>query len=392
MKPISRLVHFISENSLLLIFGTAAGLAWANLHSASYLAFRDALIPLPRLSVLPAGITLHDFVNDILMAFFFAIAAKEVWAAMLPGGPLNHFRRAATPVLCAVGGMTAPALIYVAGSILVGQFATLGRGWAIPCATDVAFSFLIARAVFGRHHPAVPFLLLLAIADDALGLIVLAAFYPIAPVSPLWLLGSLGAVLLSLALRNRRVHSFWWYILIPGTISWISFALSGLHPALGLLPIIPTLPHGRTVESQVHWGATLKHNTLDEFESWWSRPVEVILGLFAMLNAGVAFSALGIPTYLVVVALVVGKPIGIFCTGILSTRGLGFLLPEGLTKRELLVVGCAAGIGFTVALFVCTVAFHPGPVQDAAKMGALASALACLTTVLVARIVKMRPR
>src|SRR5688572_21225686 len=116
------------------------------------------------------------------MVFFFALAAKEVFEATLPGGALASLRRASSPVIAAVGGMVAPAAIYVGLASTIGP-AGLTRGWAIPCATDIAFSAMIAGVVFPRGHPAVPFLLLLAIADDALGLIILAVFYPSGPVS-----------------------------------------------------------------------------------------------------------------------------------------------------------------------------------------------------------------
>src|SRR6185503_17299321 len=110
------------------------------------------------------------------MVFFFALAAKEVFEATLPGGALASKRRAASPLAAAVGGMVAPALIYVALTSTLGP-ASLTRGWAIPCATDIAFSAMVARLIFPARHPAIPFLLLLAIADDAMGLVILAAFY-----------------------------------------------------------------------------------------------------------------------------------------------------------------------------------------------------------------------
>jgi NhaA family Na+:H+ antiporter len=391
MKVIRRFVSFILDNSLLLIIGALAGLCWANLGSDGYHALRDFRIPLFGLHLrgeAEPGITVHFLVNGVLMAFFFAVAGKEVWTALLPGGSLRNARRAATPVVCTLGGMAGPAILYALGALLIGRFSTLGRGWAIPCATDVAFSYLIARAIFGRHHPAIPFLLLLAIADDAGGLLILAVFYPLQPVEPLWLLLPLAAFALGLAMRRMRVRSFWWYLLFPGALSWVGFALSGLHPALGLLPVIPTLPHGRHQDEEVHWGASKAHNTLDEFESWWSTPVEVILGLFGLLNAGVALSAVGAPTVLVLVGLVAGKPLGILLSGIIAVKLFGLLLPEGVRFRELLVVGCAAGIGFTVALFVATVAFAPGALQDAAKMGALGSCLAAGVTFLASRLVR----
>ena len=163
----SRHARFIFDNSLLLVAGTIAAVTWANVDFASY---DRATHPL------------HFWVNDVGMVFFFALAAKEVFEATLPGGPLASPRQAMAPLVAAVGGMVAPALIYVALTSTVGP-AELHRGWAIPCATDIAFSAMIARVVFPAGHPAVPFLLLLAIADDALGLMILAAFYPSGPLS-----------------------------------------------------------------------------------------------------------------------------------------------------------------------------------------------------------------
>ena len=388
MNAPGRIARFVFDNSLLLFAGAAAGILWANVDPASYTALRDLKFPFS-LPGVAGGATLRDLVNEVLMAFFFALAAKEVWEAMLPGGALRDWRRAATPVLSALGGMAGPSLIYVAGALWLGQFAALGRGWASPCATDIAFSYVIARLVFGKGHPAVPFLLLLAIADDAFGLAILAIFYPVAPVRLAWLGLSVLAVVLGLVMR-RRVRSFWWFLAFPGTLSWVGFAMSGLHPALGLLPIIPTFPHGRRSDAPVHWGATDLHNALDEFESWWSRPVEVVLGLFGFLNAGVVVSAGGTPTLLVLVCLLAGKPIGIFVTAIVGTKLLGLRLAEGIGKRELFVIGCAAGIGFTVAIFTATVAFAPGPIQDSAKLGALCSCLAALVAFLAARLLKIR--
>lgn len=107
---------------------------------------------------------LHFWVNDVGMVFFFALAAKEVFEATLPGGPLASARRASSPLAAAVGGMAAPALIYMVLVLTQGP-ADLTRGWAIPCATDIAFSAMVARLVFPTSHPAIPFLLLLAIAD-----------------------------------------------------------------------------------------------------------------------------------------------------------------------------------------------------------------------------------
>ena len=390
---IRRFIQFVSASIPLLLLGAVAGLVWANLAPEHYIRFRDLHV-----SAMPwlrdhgwawRGMDLRYLVNDILMSLFFALVGKQVWEALLPGGSLNNPRRAGTPVLCAVGGMAAPAAIYLALAALTGRWTDLRQGWAIPCATDIAFSYLVARFVFGKEHPATPFLLLLAIADDALGLIVLAAFYPVEPVRPLWLALSALAVGLGLLLRRNRVQSFGWYLAGPGALSWFGFALSGLHPALGLLPIIPTLPHARAAEKP-HWEATRRTDTLDRFEAFWKQPVEVILGLFGLLNAGVLLGAAGGPTWIVLLALLAGKPIGIFLSGLLGTKLLRLELSDGIRPREIFVIGCAAGIGFTVALFVTTVAFEKGPVQEAAKLGALASCSAAAVTFAAARLLGVR--
>jgi len=181
------------------------------------------------------------------MAIFFAIAAKEVWESMLPGGSLSNVRKAITPLLATLGGVCGPALIYIGGACLTGTHSELGRGWAIPCATDIAFSYLVARMIFGGRHPAISFLLLLAIADDAAGLMILAMFYPQAPIEPQWFLLTFAALLITMVMRRRwRLHSHWWYIAIPGVLSWFSFYMAHVQPALGLVPIIPLLPHAHT--------------------------------------------------------------------------------------------------------------------------------------------------
>jgi len=409
-------IRFLLENSLFLVFGAMAGLLWANLDHDSYKELiHHNLLTNPWFgeehhveaepgaapaeeSAEPGAaeseeapsherhLTIHFLVNDILMALFFAIAGKEVWEATLPGGPLNNPKKAATPLIATLGGMAGPALLYLVGCAMTGRLGELGNGWAIPCATDIAFSYMVARLVFGARHPAIPFLLLLAIADDALGLIILAVAYPQGELKLLWMLLPVLAILLGFVFRRLRVHSFWPYLLIGGTISWVGFALAGIHPALGLLPIIPTMPHAHVDTGLFDWEALDRHDTLNEFEHWWKNPVELILGLFGLLNAGVVMSAVGEPTYLVLVGLLLGKPLGIFCCGMLAAKGLKFGLPEGMTTKDLVTLGFAAGIGFTVALFVATVAFPAGAIQDAAKMGALGSFGAAILTVIVGKL------
>jgi len=383
-------IRFLLENSVFLIIGAVVGLLWANLDPAGY----QALLHFPILENDLVGeahgahrvITLHYLVNDILMALFFAIAGKEVWEALLPGGPLSNPRKAASPLIATAGGIVVPALVYLVGAAAIGQLGSLGQGWAVPCATDIAFSYMVARLIFGAGHAAIPFLLLLAIADDAIGLLIIAVAYPQGELRPAFLLLAVLAVLLCFALRRLRVKSFWPYLLVCGTMSWFGFALSGLHPALGLLPILPALPHAHVDTGLFDWSRIEEGDTLSRFEHWWKNPVELILGAFGLLNAGVVLSASGPATYLVLAGLLIGKPLGVWSFGMFASKVLRFGLPRGLRSRDLVIIGFAASIGFTVALFVSTVAFPAGTAQDAAKMGALASFVGAAATWISARL------
>ena len=395
---------FLCENSIFLIVGALAAIVWANFDAASGGGTYQHFVHFDLMGLFGGshaadhahggghhGFSIHFLVNDVLMALFFAIAAKEVWEAILPGGDLSNPRKAATPLLGALGGVIGPALIYVVGALLLGQYRELGNGWAIPCATDIAFSYLVAKLVFGNGHPAVSFLLLLAIADDALGLAILAVFYPSGETQFAWLLLTVVAVGLGLAMRRMKVQSFWWYLLVPGVLSWFSFYMSGIHAALGLVPIIPTLPHA-TKDEGLYADAHGHNDALNQFEHWWKNPVELILGLFALVNAGVVFSAFGAGTWLVTVGLFVGKPVGIGLFTYAAMRLFKLELPSGMTMKQVIVVGCIASLGFTVALFVSTAAFPtPGVIQDSLKMGALLSFLAPVSAVAVAMLLGERP-
>ena len=366
----SNLTAFILDHSLLLLLGTAAAVLWANVHFATYEVVTDPL---------------HFWVNEIGIVFFFALAAKEVFEATLPGGPLASPRRALSPLAAAVGGMVAPAAIYVSLALSLGP-TDLTRGWAIPCATDIAFSAMVARLIFPVGHPAIPFLLLLAIADDALGLLILAIFYPSRAGSLPWLLLLMAAaMLLALFLRRRRIQSFWPYIIGPGSLSWAALYFGGLHPALALVPIVPLMPHSPRDLGLFSPDEGRQPDTLSRFEHWWAVPVQVVLLLFGFANAGVPFERIGSGTYYVLAALLLGKPLGILLFSAAS-RLAGAQLPEKLRLGDLLIVGIVASIGFTVSLFFATAAFPGGVALAETKMGALLSFVAAPLAFGVARL------
>ena len=405
-----RVWNFLTNYSLLLVIGAIIALIWANVDHASYEHFVEFVIVddffIGHLHDGHRTLTLHYLVNDVLMAFFFAIAAKEVWEAIILENGSLRGKKAATPLVATVGGMLGPIAVYLGLAAFLGSdiYDAVARGWAIPTATDIAFSYLVGRLVFGAGHPAVRFLLLLAIADDAGGLIILAIFYPSGELAPEWLLVSLAAAVAVFVLANwlpryldrgnqlrpnstwvRNKLSFWPY-LIAACVSWYAFQESGIHPALGLLPIVPTIPHadrafGIFSEAEVYLTDLLNH-----IEHSLKHPVEIVLFFFGLLNAGVAFSAISEPTWLVLAGLLIGKPLGIMLFGGLAAHVLKLGLPAGMRTIDLFVIGCVAAIGFTVALFVASVAFPAGAVQDAAKMGALFSFGAAIVSIIAGRV------
>ncbi|MBF9035046.1 sodium:proton antiporter [Rhodobacterales bacterium HKCCE2091] len=413
-----RVWDFISNYSLFLIGGAILALIWANIDPTSYHHFVEFEIVhdfiVGHLHIDETGhevrtLTLHYLVNDVLMALFFAIAAKEVWeAVILENGSLRG-KKAATPLFATLGGMLGPIGVYLGIAAVLGSetYSAVANGWAIPTATDIAFSYLVGRMVFGAGHPAVRFLLLLAIADDAAGLLILAIFYPSGELAPEFLLLSLGAAIGVFVLFNwlprrmdrgnqlrptstwvRKVLSFWPYA-IAGCLSWYGFQEAGLHPALGLLPIVPTIPHADRAFGIFAAAEEHLHDLLNEIEHALKVPVEIILGLFGLLNAGVEFSSMGPATWLVLLGLIVGKPIGITLFGWIAARPLGLGIPAGMRIIDLVVIGFVAAIGFTVSLFVASVAFDAGPIQDAAKMGALFSFFAAVLSLIAGKVCRV---
>ena len=365
---------FVIDNYLLLVIGTTAALIWANVDHDSYEHVAHAL---------------HFPVNDIGMMFFFALATKEIFEATLPGGALASPREAAVPLLAAVGGMAVPAGLYVSQVTLANESQLL-RGWAIPCATDIAFSYMAARVIFHKDHPAIPFLLLLAIADDALGLLLLALFYPTGPLSLARFAAlMIPAVAVAIWFKRRRVRSFWPYIVVAGSLSWAALYFGGVHPALALVPIVPFMPHAKRDLGFFNEAEHRLPDTMNRFEHWWRVPVQLILFLFGLANAGVTWASVGPATWFVLSSLIAGKPLGIVLMTMIGVS-LGLRAPGGLRYVDVAVLGVTAAIGFTVALFFSTAAFPPGAVLDQAKMGALLSFVAFPLGIIFGRVSGLR--
>ena len=386
-KALKNIIKLCSEYSLPLIIGVFVALIFANIfphtyHDIVHHKFIDGKY----------WSTLHFFVNDIFMVFFFGIATVEIVESFLKGGALNPIRKAINPLFATIGGVVIPVLVFFLLTSLWGV-TDLNRGWGIPTATDIALAWLAAKLIFGATHPAINFLLLLAIVDDAIGLGIIAIFYgdPNHPANPVQLLFIAGAMLLAFIMRKRGVKSWPLYIFGPGVLSWYGLYSAHLHPALALVAIVPFLPagdHGDHSEEKSHSHDSPLVNYLH------STSVFVDFGLFffAFANAGVQFSSIGTITWVIFLSLIAGKTVGIFGLSYLG-KLLGFALPDGMDLKDLVVTGMIAGIGLTVALFVAGVAYTDGLVdsQGPAKMGALLSGLGFLFAWVLAKLFGIKP-
>lgn len=394
-NPLARVAKRLREFSVPLLAGVVLALAWANLAPASY----EAIVHGPIYKPLLGKVSLEFVVNEIFMALFFGIAAVEITVSLSRGGSLNPIRNAVAPLFATAGGVLGPVGLYFLLNHFFGG-AELTRGWGIPAATDIALAWLVARFAFGAQHPAVSFLLLLAIADDAIGLAIIAIFYPdpLHPVAPMMLgLVAVGA-LIALGLRRAGVRGVLPYLLFAGVPSWLGLFWGHLHPALALVFIVPFMPHAGPAEvsaeaqpapghASAHKPAHETESTLLAFEHGWKGVVDFGLFFFGLANAGVEFAGVGVATGLVFASLLVGKTAGIFLFGIVA-QFAGLPLPGGMTRRDLALVGMTAGIGLTVALFVSGAAFSDPVFQGEAKMGALASALIAPLVLLLARLTR----
>ena len=400
-----RALSITQEYSLPLIVGVFAGLIFGNIDHHLY----ERLVEFHPLGedteIFGHSLTVHFLINGVFMVFFFGIAAKEITDSVLPGGALNPIRTAINPLMGTLGGVFGPAGLYLLLTyVFYGgseNFSVVANGWAIPTATDIALAWLVARLAFGQGHPAVNFLLLLAVADDAIGLGIIAIFYPDPhlPVKPEWLLLTAAGMGVAWGMRRLHVRSWIPYIAVAGVLSWLGMAMAHIETALGLVPIVPFLPS--TVDEAKAGDAetelpgiaehyhTHAHSTLEQFEHQLKLPVDLGLFFFAFANAGVTFGAINEVTIIVLASLIVGKTAGIALFSIAGTR-IGFPLPGGMSVRHLVVAGLMAGMGLTVALFVAGKAFTGPPFQEPAKMGALLSGLIAFLALGLAAVLKVK--
>lgn len=371
LRPIVEFLRVESASGLALLFCAAIALAAANSPwAAGYAAVWQTPV---RLAV--GGFELEKplvlWVNDGLMTLFFFVVGLEIKRELVVG-ELRDIRAAALPVVAALGGMIAPAAVYLL--VLWGRPGAVG--WGIPTATDIAFvaGFL---ALLGRRvpHGLRVLLVTLAIADDIGATLVIALAYTTDLSLPVLAAGVAGFGLV-LILRRIGVRRLPPYVVLGAGI-WLAFLKSGVHPtvagvALGLLTPARPWP-GEAVAP------------LDRLERALHPWVAFgVMPVFALANAGVAFDpTIGLRplAFAVAAGLVVGKPLGIVLFSLGAVKAGVGLLPRGVTTRVVIAAGCLAGIGFTMSLFIAGLALH-GVQLDEAKLGivggsAVSAAVGC---------------
>ena len=407
LAPLRDFLHTEAAGGALLVVAAIAALVWAN--SPWSAAYRNLWTSEAGIRVAGHELTLdlRHWVNDGLMALFFLVVGLEI-KREVTSGHLAGRRAATLPVAAALGGMIVPAVLYLA---IAGR--TAAHGWGVPMATDIALAVGV-MALAGAAVPAAlrAFLLGLAVVDDIGAIVVIAIFYSTG-VALGWLAAAAVAVVAVWAVSRLGVHHSLVFVAL-GVAVWFALHEGGVHPtlagvAMGLLaPVTPrvapelvdvdelndlssaenarqTSEIARASVSTVEW---LEH-TLHPWTSY------LIVPLFAFANAGIEVSTSSLRaawgsaiTWGIIVGLMVGKPLGVVLAARLAVRGGIADPPEETSPRQLLGAGNAAGIGFTVAIFIAELAFDdPAQIADA-KLAILVASL--LTGVLAFFVLRTR--
>ncbi len=403
---LDRFLHIEAVSGIVLLVAASMALVWANSPWAdSYHALWHMPVTFGVGSIV-ANQSLHFWINDGLMAIFFLVVGLEI-RRELHEGALSNVRLATLPVAAALGGVIAPAIIFV----LLNADPVAQRGWAVPTATDIAFAVGVLALLGKRIPPAVRVLLLaIAIIDDIAAILIIAFFYS----------SGIGLTGLAIAAAGGVLVYAWQWLgirsavayVLPGAIVWIGLLEAGIHPTLagvllGLVtPVRPLVgrenPFARAGRALDDFRSRQELNVVDTQEL--VQPLKElqraqlemlppvvrvqaqlhpwvaygVMPLFALANAGVSFADLGIgdPASMSIIlgialGLVLGKPIGITLVSVLMVRLRFCELPPGVTWRGVFTVGCLGGIGFTMAIFIATLGFGDPAMLSGAKLAVL---------------------
>ncbi len=410
LTTLEHFIHLEKMSGIVLLVAAAVALIWANSPAReSY----EALWHLPvsiGIGELIFARDLHFWINDVLMTVFFLVVGLEI-RREIHEGALSDLRQAALPVAAALGGVVAPALIYLAFNI----DPLLRHGWAVPTATDIAFAIGVL-ALLGKAIPSNVRILLLALAiiDDIVAVLIIALFYS-SGLDYTGLLIAFAGILAIVALQAIGIGNASTYVL-PGVVLWVGLYKLGIHPSLagvvlGLMtPVLPLASEREPLDLALRAVEDLKEKVPDPAAGpdQMAKPLKelrfaqremlppvsrvqmalhpwvafIIMPLFALANAGVSIDGInlevgGSRTVMlgVLVGLVVGKPLGVLLVSWLVVRFGWCRLPPGVTWSGILVVGLLAGIGFTMAIFVANLAFTDANLLGAGKLGVLLGSL-----------------
>ncbi len=361
IDPVKEFIHDSRSIGILLLVCTAISLTIANLSfGKEYLAFWNTEFHSFHDLFLPHSL-LH-FINDGLMALFFFLAGMEIKHEMLHG-ELSIPQRATLPVAAAIGGMVVPAIIFS----LFNKATVYQQGWGIPTATDIAFSLGIASLLGKRIPDSLKiFLTALAIIDDLGAIVIIALFYG-SSIKLVWL-GSTLVVIALIYFINKKIR-FGWLQIILGIVLWYCVFNSGIHATI----------------AGVLFALLVPGNLLTTYSHKLHHPVNfVIMPLFALANTAIIFpqnplSALTSTLSLgIIFGLFIGKPLGIYTACYIVIKKKWATLSTGVTQPHLIGAGILAGIGFTMSIFISTLAFDDPTYQDAAKVAVLAGSVAAM--------------
>jgi len=352
MSAKSTIRRFLKEESssgLLLIFGAILGLILANAPTANLynsILAKGFKIELPFFYL---SLTVTKVINYLLMSLFFFVVGMEIKREVV-SGHLSSVKKATAPFVAALGGMAIPAVIYLA---VAGKDAS--HGWAIPVATDIALAVGVLALMGSRVSFAMKtFLLALAVIDD-IGAIAIIAFFYTDNLDVKWLATGL-IIFIYILFSYKKGFSNRFITVLLALLLWYSFYRAGIHPTLAGVLLGFALPQSEALEERLHpWSSFL------------------VVPIFALANTGVevsidsiknaATSSIAIAIF---VALVIGKPLGIFAFTTIFTKMKLAESPEQNGKLDLVATGSAAGIGFTVSIFIAKLAFKEQSLQDLA--------------------------
>jgi NhaA family Na+:H+ antiporter len=376
IRPLRDFLHRESSSGVLILVAALLGLMFANSPLSDYyfdtLAWNFEL----SLSAIALDLSLLKVINYVLMTIFFFVVGLEI-KRELTSGHLSSFKKALTPFIAAIGGMALPAVIYllIAGS-------TDASGWGVPVATDIALAVGLLTFVGSSAAASLrSFLLALAVIDD-IGAILIIAFIYSTGVIFSWIIAGLITVIVIYFFRKFGITSTIIYVLL-GILLWYCMYKSGVHPTLAgviLGLMTPNIVRKNSNMKDIDDGQVSVIEWLEKKLHPWSS--FLIIPLFAFANTGVVITNQSINNALnspiawgIFVGLVVGKPLGVLSTVLIGKKNGFSQLPQGAKSIDLLATGSAAGIGFTVAIFIANLAFSDPLTQDLAVFAVIVASI-----------------